>query len=281
MDREAAFQALSGLDERYIAEAVSYAPAAGASERKRMMRTKRLITLALAAALLLALGATAYALGIVSMERRVPDPEESFRIRWEENASGYIEWSDAKLAVTFPETAESREIQFRPGWLPEEMESLKSEEWLDRFTAERLAHPETAEHVDAYANITQPLLIESYSMSRFNNGGALLLLYYTPGEITEEHWNRLNVDVLSFHGSQHFDERDIPELDMHIDARDIDYDYVLLSNEEKGWIVEICGQLGMDTVRKVAENLEIRETGNTLTQADFQNKFLFIDGGVG
>jgi hypothetical protein len=89
------------------------------------------------------------------------------------------------------------------------------------------------------------------------------------------------VDGLSFHGSQHFDERDIPELDMHIDTHDIDYDYVLLSNEEKGWIVEICGQLGMDTVRKVAENLEIRETGNTLTQADFQNKYLFIDGGVG
>ena len=118
-------------------------------------------------------------------------------------------------------------------------------------------------------------------MAQFNDGGAMLMLYQTPENITEEHWDELGVDVLSFHGKQHFDERDIPEMDLHIDAYDLEYDYVLLSNEEKGWIIEVCGQLGMDTVRKVAENLEIRETGNTLTQADFQNKYLFIDGGVG
>ena len=278
MDREAAFRALSGLDDRYVAEAVSYAPAAGASERKRTMRTKRLITLALAAALLLALGATAYALGIVSMERRVPEPEESFRIRWEENASGYIEWSDAKLAVTFPETAESREIQFRPGWLPEEMASLKSEAWLDRFTAERLAHPETAEHVDAYAGLSQPLLIESYSMSRFNNGGALLLLYYTPGEITEEHWEEQNVDVMRFHCTQELPavpERDIP-------ARTLEQDIILLSNADAGWVVRICGEIGMDQLLEVARHLEIRETGKILRYEDFEgHHYTFMDGGVG
>ena len=68
---------------------------------------------------------------------------------------------------------------------------------------------------------------------------------------------------------------------MHIDAYDLEYEYVLLSNEEQGWVIEICGQLDRDTLIKVARNLETRETGKTLTQADFQNKFLFIDGGVG
>ena len=34
---------------------------------------------------------------------------------------------------------------------------------------------------------------------------------------------------------------------------------MFFSNAEQGWI-EVCGQLGMDTVRKVAQNLEIRET---------------------
>ena len=65
------------------------------------------------------------------------------------------------------------------------------------------------------------------------------------------------------------------------EAYDIEYDYVLLSNAEAGWVIEVCGQLGMDTVRKVAENLEVRETGNTLTPDDFENRFVFIDGGVG
>ena len=53
MNREKAFQALNALDDRYIAEALRYAPegAAGASERSASMRSKRIVTLALAAAL--------------------------------------------------------------------------------------------------------------------------------------------------------------------------------------------------------------------------------------
>ena len=37
----------------------------------------------------------------------------------------------------------------------------------------------------------------------------------------------------------------------------------------------------MDTIVKVAENLEIRQTGRILTQEDFENKYVFMDGGVG
>ena len=119
-------------------------------------------------------------------------------------------------------------------------------------------------------------------MAQFNDGGAMLMLYQTPGEIREEHWDNLNVDVLSFHGHQHFDEQYFDYwTGKTIKAYDIDYDYVLLSNAEAGWVVEVCGQLGMDTVRKVAENLEVRETGRVLTAGDFENKFVFIDGGVG
>ncbi len=279
MNREKAFEALENLDERYIAEAVRYAPgdAAAPPERKTPMKTKRILTLALAAALLLALGVTAYALGIFSMDRRVPDPEETFRINWEENASGYIEWSDAKLAVTFPETEESREIEFRPGWLPEEMAVLKSEAWLGRFTAERLALPDHSTSCPAYADMDQPLLIETYSMSMFNNGGALLLLYYTPGEIIEEHWDEQGVDVMRFHCTQHLDA--VPEYDMP--ERTLEQDIILLSNAEAGWVVRICGEIGMDQLLEVARNLEIRETGKVLRYEDFRDHYTFMDGGVG
>ena len=279
MKRETAFQALSGLDDHYIAETVRYMPpAAGASERKSTMKSKRIITLALAAALILALGVTAYALGIISMDRRVPDPEETFRISWEENASGYIEWSDAKLAVTFPETAESREIEIRPGWLPEEMSALKSDAWLGRFTAERLALLDGPESVPAYADMTQPLLIETYSMSMFNNGGALLLLYYTPGEIVEEHWDEQGVDVMRFHCTQ-----DLPAVpEYNVPARTLEQDIILLSNTEEGWVVRICGEIGMEQLLEVARNLEIRETGKVLRYEDFDgHHYTFMDGGVG
>ena len=63
MNRDRLFQALSGLDDRYVAEAIRYAPgdASGASERIVKMKAKRIITIALAAVLILALGITGYA----------------------------------------------------------------------------------------------------------------------------------------------------------------------------------------------------------------------------
>ena len=67
MKREKLFEALSDLDDRYIAEAQRYVPAdaGGASERIVHMKKRRIITFALAAALMLALGVTAYAVNAV------------------------------------------------------------------------------------------------------------------------------------------------------------------------------------------------------------------------
>lgn len=240
------------------------------------MKKKRIITLALAAALLLALGVTAWA-AFSGMSTRIPAPEETFRIVWEESPQGYIEWKDAKLAVTFPETAESREIEFRPGWLPEEMDSLKSEQFLNRLTAETLAAHRSPEAPAAYAQLNQPLLIESYPMSMFSGGGALLLLYYTPEEIHEEHWDEQDVDVLYFHATQHLDA--VPEY--HVPERTLEQNILLLSQPEAGWIVRLAGEISMDELLRVARNLEIRETGEVLSSADFQNHYAFFDGGVG
>ena len=48
--------------------------------------------------------------------------------------------------------------------------------------------------------IDQPILIGKHSMAQFHDGGAMLMLYQTPENITEEHWDEPGVDVLSFHG---------------------------------------------------------------------------------
>ena len=299
LNRNSLFDAMSGISDDYLASAAvllgdmkednlmhldSSRNQAGARKAGRI--------LLIAAVLVCLFTVTAFAAGLFSISTRVPDAKETFQIHWDDSENGYLEWSDAKLVLTFPAVAESREIEFRPGWLPfdlpEELpgsapwNGIDKDTWFRRFASESLCWSENEDkYPEEYRNIGQPILIEAYSMAQFNDGGAMLMLYQTPENVTEEHWDEPGVDVLSFHGKQHFEERDIPELNMHIDAYDLEYDYVLLSNEEKGWIIEVCGQLGMDTVRKVAENLEIRETGNTLTQADFQNKYLFIDGGVG
>ena len=242
------------------------------------LKTKRIISFALAAALILSLGIAAYA-AFSSMTHRVPKKSETFRISWEEGPTGYVEWSDAKLAVTFPEKAESKEIEFRPSWLPDEMASLKDGSWRGRLTAEKLAFsgsPQTK--MPAYQDMMQPLLIETYYMSQFSDGGALLLLYYTPEKIIEEHWDEQGVDVMRFHCTEHFDAR--PEIGM--DEYTLEQDIILMSNADAGWAVRVCGEIGMDKLVKIAKSLEIRETGKVLTCDDFEgNHFAFMDGGVG
>ena len=241
-------------------------------------KTKRIISFALAAALILSLGIAAYA-AFSSMTHRVPKKSENFRISWEEGPTGYVEWSDAKLAVTFPETAESKEIEFRPSYLPDEMSSLQNGSWRSRLTAEKLAFSGPPQSkIPAYQDMMQPLLIETYYMSQFSDGGALLLLYYTPEEIIEEHWDELGVDVMRFHCTEHFDAR--PEIGM--DEYTLEQDIILMSNADAGWVVRVCGEIGMDELVNIAKNLEIRETGKVLTCDDFEgNHFAFMDGGVG
>ena len=240
-------------------------------------KTKRIISFALAAALILSLGIAAYA-AFSSMTHRVPKKSETFRISWEEGPTGYVEWSDAKLAVTFPETAESKEIEFRPSWLPDEMSSLQNGSWRSRLTAEKLAFSGPPQSkIPAYQDMMQPLLIETYYMSQFSDGGALLLLYYTPEEIIEEHWDELGVDVMRFHCTEHFDAR--PEIGM--DEYTLEQDIILMSNADAGWAVRVCGEIGMDELVNIAKNLEIRETGKVLTCNDFENHYAFMDGGVG
>ena len=299
LNRDQLFDAMDGIRDEYLSSAVDLLGYAKEDnlmileQHKKAARARKAGRMILIAAVIVCLfTVTAFAAGLFSISTRVPDAKETFQIHWDESDSGYLEWSDAKLVLTFPEVTESREIEFRPGWLPFELpetlagscpwDGITAETWFRRFSSESLSWPENADHYPSeYGDIMQPIMIETYSMAQFSDGGAMLMLYQTPGEITVEDWDKLDADVLCFHGKQHFDVRDSPELDMHLDAYDIDYDYVLLSTEEQGWVIEVCGQLGMDTARKVAENLEIRETGSTLRQEDFQNKYLFIDGGVG
>ena len=63
MNRDQILQLLDGVDDRFLTESACFDPVKGPKERKAKMKAKRVITLALAAALLLGLGAVAYAAG--------------------------------------------------------------------------------------------------------------------------------------------------------------------------------------------------------------------------
>ena len=63
MNRDQILQLLEAVDDRFVSESARFGPAQGPKERSAHMKTKRIVTLALAAVLLLALGAVAYAAG--------------------------------------------------------------------------------------------------------------------------------------------------------------------------------------------------------------------------
>ena len=284
MKKEDLFDAVGEIRDEYIESAAGLL---GLTEDETMHETRAKIRpirrVLLIAAAIAAVLSTAALAAYFTISHRVPDAEETFPFKWDDSETGYLEWKDAKLVVTFPETAEGKAIEFRPGWLPCEMpgelplsqpwSGLSKDTWFTRLTLESLTWQDSPEARD----INQPLEIEVYAMPQFNDGGAMLMLYQTPGEITEEHWDDLNADALIFTAEQHLDA--VPEFG--VPERTITYHYVLLANAEEGWIVRVCGQLDRETIVKAAKNLEIRPTGETFTAADFDNRFLFFDGGVG
>ncbi|MBR6114997.1 MAG: hypothetical protein IKQ10_07385 [Oscillospiraceae bacterium] len=288
LDQNTLFDALADADDAYIQSAASLL----GYEKEDNMRSvpfarRRLSRAVLIAAVIAALLAVTVMASFFAFSTRVPAADETFRIHWSDAEGGYLDWKNAKLVVSFPETAESNEVEFRPGWLPfalpeklplsDPWQGLTDETWFRRFTAESLCWAELEDDPAVYEDISQPLEIEVYAMSQFNDGGAMLMLYQTPGEITEEHYDAQDADVLRFRGTQRFEAR--PEFGLP--ERTSEYSYVLLSNAREGWVIAVRGQLDMDTLVKVAKNLEIRPTGETATYDDFENHFLFFDGGVG
>ncbi len=63
MNRDQILRLLEAVDDRYLTESASFDPATGPKKGSAKMKIKRIVTLALAAALLLGLGAAAYAAG--------------------------------------------------------------------------------------------------------------------------------------------------------------------------------------------------------------------------
>ena len=92
MKRETISAALCGLDDRFISEAAVYSPGKmqESPERSAPMKKKHLVSLALAAALILVLGITAYAAWSIHAARQ-EEIKEDLKIE-ENNVSSYTEY---------------------------------------------------------------------------------------------------------------------------------------------------------------------------------------------
>ena len=109
MNREKLFDSLADIDDAYIAEALRYSPeaASGSSERIVHLNKKKIISFALAAALILALGVAAYAV-FSTYSTRVPEPEETFRINWAEMPAATSDGRTPSWQSLFPRRRRAR-----------------------------------------------------------------------------------------------------------------------------------------------------------------------------
>jgi len=143
MNRELLSKALCEIDESFIAEAYRPVPeaASGSSERIVHMKKKRIITFALAAALILALGVTAYAIGVSIYRQRQEELREQLQID-ENQVTDYVEYP----VVEEPEKAPVEGVTLLSSMNDGEFQRF----WvvINGVTPEMIARLESSEQVD-------------------------------------------------------------------------------------------------------------------------------------
>ena len=295
MNTEKLMDAMNGIDEAYKTEALlrnGYLSETDDSGKENTIvidaqhlkttakkNSKRILTIALAACLVLALAITAYAVGLFSLSHRDPEPGETYSLYWPDNPSGRLVWDKFNYVFEFDGPDECAEIEFKEGWLPfEPNESVNSwstgeDGWRTKLVSEGAAG------VDFTSDNFQPYRVDVYYASQFRDDGAMILMYHTPEKILNEEWGEYQ--VLKFHATQHFDAIDDEEMDYHVPERTLDYYYVILFSPDDGYVIVVSGTSDMETIEHVARDLQVRKTGNTLRAEDFEQNCAFIDVGQG
>lgn len=223
------------------------------TKRKKVIRT--VLMVAVIASLMTA---TAFAAGLFTMNREeVPEGEV---------ISGYWRFYDgegnltdeqklvypyAGLVFTFTGPDSPRhQLEIKPGWLPEEdhydqcfRPDYSEDGWGDSFGL--MCHCEDIK-CQILAEIVEP-------------GNAKHVLNGKPVSIEEEEWDRWKVTKVVI---DYTDNRSY---------KGTSGNYILMFDEETGILVIVRGTDSMETLEKIAKNLEIRETDTLLpsTTNDF------------
>lgn len=201
---------------------------------------------------------------------RAAEPDEEFPLGFIENMS----WKDAKAVFDVPGPETCSKVMFKPGWLPFEPDNsvnawAEDNGWFSRLSSEATAdelRPKSMQGLD------QPFLIDIYYSAQFGSDGHPILLYNTPDlwTVTEEEINGHR--TLSFSAGY-------PEPTS--EAGNIYSGYVLMFNEEQGYLIRITGQADLQTLKDIAWSLEVKTLDEQVSYDDFDGHNVFIDCGVG
>ena len=117
MNRDQILQLLDAVDDRFVTESTRFDPAQRPTERSAHMKSKRILTFALAAVLLLGLGAVAYAAGWIGPRAIVLEGRSAYTAQRQEDGSVSVRAAGSPC----PSPRRRRRIWIRPSgrsWRP-------------------------------------------------------------------------------------------------------------------------------------------------------------------
>ena len=230
---------------------------------------KRVLVAALAVvlALALAVGAMAAA-GVFRMNIREADPAESFAGPTGSDINGNpatYHWEGAKLVFSFEGADSCNKIRFRPTYMPYTPNSyfsfLNSDGSYSRISCEGTS---------GGGRSNQPCLIEVRYAPMFTDGGNLLLLYADDvKDVVEEEWNGHRITKFQSH-------KDLSN------GNSVDCSYLIMFQPEQGYIITVSSmEDNPGELEQIAKGLEIMQTDEIVSSADYHEHNEFLDCGVG
>ena len=214
----------------------------------RQIRRRKVLRIALIAAVIAALmTVTAFAAGLFTMERHQVENSEEVSGYWrfydEEGnltEAQKLTYPDAGIVFTFygPEDGEYNRPEFRFGWLPEEGEHYeeqksRSEGWM--YSYGQMCH---CDIISCQAGV---MSVPVNGYQGVLNGEATVL--------KEETWDCWAVT-----------EVQVDYTDSKMVRWQEPVNYIYMFDEERGYLAYVKGCDDMDTLEKIAKNMEIRES---------------------
>lgn len=237
-------------------------------EEHKVRKSKKVWRTVLIAAIITSLlSVTAYAVSQFSMKGRTAAAGESFAWSLGEDVTGVC---PSQYVFEFEGPAECRELEFRPTWAPNGdywgPPEPGEDGWAALYEAKEIRNEEFGVFMPA-------CVIDVCYAPEFIDGGALVLMDFTPQDIVEEDWDggvkALKFAALSGHA---------------IDAAQTEFptgNFVILFHPEQGWIIGVRGYDSMENIEGIARGLEVRQLDKTLTKEDFPRNVEFCDIYIG
>lgn len=252
---ERLLEAMNGIDGETVLRTAALLEKREDKLRRRSGRVWR--TILIAAVITSLLSVTAYAVSQFSMRGRPVRTGETFTWTYNDTTR---EWP-CKYVFEFEGPTECPEVEFRAGWaptadywgwLPENRDG-----WGTLYEAKEIYNEELGVYMPA-------CVIDVCYAPQFVNGGAMILMDFTPNEIVEEEWDG-GVRALCFTAvAGHAIDREQTVFPTG--------SFVILFYPEQGWIIGVRGYDSMENIEHIARSLEVRALEKTVTQADFMGE---------